>query len=498
MLTAGLGGAARHGCVALSDGERLLGVCEQERITRMRGAGFNATGLPDEALDTLLQRLGCARTDVDRYVSAEPGPELSTTATVERIDHHLAHACAAYLTSPFPSAAIVVCDEEAPDVSVWLGRGADVRPVEWSWTGPGFADLYLRCATLLGFGPPTGGRRLEALARLDPDGREAHLADLLTLGQTGLVLERGWERFVEQRLASGGHSPMSNAGLAAALQTRVAELLVEFLASVRERTGSDHVCLAGSLFYHSAINTAIKCHGPFADVFVPIDPGNSGLAVGTALHAAGRPPHQVSPFLGPAYAPDEIKETVDNCKLSYTWESEENAIGAAVKALVRGNLVGWFEGAMEWGPRALGARCILASPFAPFVLENLNRFLKRREPWRGYALSGLGGAVTDHFDGPRDSPFMECDYRPRDPSRFQHILPNPNAVVRMHTAGSQSPAPFLRLLEAFGEVSGMPILVNTSFNGFHEPIVCSPRDAVRVFYGTGLDMLVLGQFLLTK
>jgi carbamoyltransferase len=306
---------------------------------------------------------------------------------------------------------------------------------------------------------------------------------------------------VEQRLGEGDHASganVANAGLAAALQARIGELLVEFLASVRRRTGCEDVCLAGSLFDHSAINTAVKRDGPFAHVFVPIDPGNSGLAVGTALYDAGRPPHQVSPFLGPAYGPDEIKGTIDNCKLSYTWESEENAIGVAVKALLRGNLVGWYDGAMEWGPRALGARCILASPFSPFVLENLNHFLKRREPWRGYALSGLEDAVRDHFDGPSDAPFMECDYRPRDPSRFQHVLPAPNAAVRMHTAGAQSPTPFRRLLEAFGEASGAPILVNTSFNGFHEPIVCSPRDAVRVFYGTGLDMLVLGQFLLTK
>ena len=93
---------------------------------------------------------------------------------------------------------------------------------------------------------------------------------------------------------------------------------------------------------------------------------------------------------------------------------------------------------------------------------------------------------------------MECDYQPRDAEKFRHVLPGPDAAVRVHTVGSQSPARFRMLLEAFGAASGSPILVNTSFNGFHEPIVCSPRDAVRVFYGTGLDLLVLGQFMLTK
>jgi len=153
---------------------------------------------------------------------------------------------------------------------------------------------------------------------------------------------------------------------------------------------------------------------------------------------------------------------------------------------------------MEWGPRALGARSILANPFSPYVLENLNRFLKQREPWRGYALSGLDASVREHFDGPPASPYMECDFTPRDRSRFRHVLPGPRADVRVHTVGDAEPPRFRRLLQAFGEATGVPILVNTSFNGFSEPIVCSPRDAVRVFYGSGVDTLVLGEFVVTK
>ena len=153
---------------------------------------------------------------------------------------------------------------------------------------------------------------------------------------------------------------------------------------------------------------------------------------------------------------------------------------------------------MEWGPRALGGRSILASPTAPFVLENLNRFLKRREPWRGYALSGLEAAVAEHFDGPARAPFMECDYRPKPGHPFAHVLPSPAADIRVQTVGAEAPWRFRRLLEAMGEATGLPFLVNTSFNGFHEPIVCSPRDAVRVFYGTGVDLMVIDQFVLRK
>ena len=118
-------------------------------------------------------------------------------------------------------------------------------------------------------------------------------------------------------------------------------------------------------------------------------------------------------------------------------------------------------------------------------------------PW-GYALSGLRGAVAEHFDGPADAPYMECDYRPRNPEMFAQVLPAPTASVRVQTVAGAAIPRFTRLLEAVGAATGLPCLVNTSFNGFHEPSVCSPRDAVRVFYGSGLDLMVLNQFVLRK
>jgi carbamoyltransferase len=131
-------------------------------------------------------------------------------------------------------------------------------------------------------------------------------------------------------------------------------------------------------------------------------------------------------------------------------------------------------------------------------LENLNRFLKCREPWRGYAVSGLQESVPDYFAGPGEAPFMECDYLPRDPALFRHILPAAGAALRVQTVNGNAPARFRQLLESFGHLTGTPFLVNTSFNGFHEPLVCSPRDAVRVFYGSGIDVLLLDRFLITK
>jgi predicted NodU family carbamoyl transferase len=246
MLTAGLGGPSRHGCVALSDGERLVGVCEQERVTRVRGAGFNATGLPDEAFDTLLERRGRTRADVNRYVSAESVREPVTTAS-ERIDHHLAHASAAYRTSPFDSSVVVVCDHEVPKVSVWLGNGADLVPVEWPWEGPGFSEVFSRCAAILGFRSEAGDQRMEALARLRPTRQESSFGDPLGHDLTTLA-EPGWESKVENHRIQRGRSIESDAEVAAALQWSIGSRVVELLRAVHQKVGGDRLCLAGSLF----------------------------------------------------------------------------------------------------------------------------------------------------------------------------------------------------------------------------------------------------------
>ena len=199
---------------------------------------------------------------------------------------------------------------------------------------------------------------------------------------------------------------------------------MELLGRIRGRVPDcRHLCVGGGLFFNSALNTRVKLESGFQEVYVPINPGDAGLAVGCAMYAAGSIRCPVSPFAGPNYSSEEVKATLDNCKLTYDWASEADTIGAAIHALQKGRTVAWFEGGMEWGARALGARSLLASPFSPYVLDNLNRFLKQREGWRGYALTGLADAVRDQFHGPAASPYMECDYLPRDVDRFSRILP---------------------------------------------------------------------------
>jgi carbamoyltransferase len=495
-LWVGLGGATHNACVTLCTKDEVLGICEHERITRVRAAGFNPTGLPDETVDELLRRAGRNRREVTAYALGEPAPTRPETEVIH-LEHHFAHACAAFLPSPFDSATIVICDHEAPQISVWDGAARSIDRVEWPWQGPGLVEIYSRCAQALGFAADGREQRFEALARLDPAGRDDRVTGLWRLDGERLKLAANWEACIESWSAGARHDETSH--VAAALQSRIGDLLVELLAEVKRRTPSRScLCVGGSLFYNSHFNTRVKLSGLFEDVFVPINPGNAGLSVGAALHASEHVRQSVTPFIGPSYGPEEVKATLDNCKLTYEWVSETDTVEIVVKALGQGRLVAWCDGPMEWGPRALGGRSILANPFTPYVLNNLNQFLKHRDAWRGYSLSGLEAAVHEHFDGPCSAPFMECDFLPIDRDRFRPILPRADAALRVHTVASDAPPRFRALLEAFGEWSGIPILVNTSFNGFREPIVCSPRDAIRVFFGTGIDTLVLGQFVISK
>lgn len=498
-LTAGIGGQSRYGSVTLVDEHRLLGICGQERITRVRAAGCNATGLPDEALDELLTRQHRTRRDITRVIQAGDAVDGDAGSASQVIDRHHAHAATAYLTSTLGRAAIVVCDHSAPRTSVWVGSGTDLRRLDFTWDTLGFTDVYAEFAAILGFTGTAAGLRMEALARLVPVSRLRRVDALIEFVGTGLRLRPDWRSALAAlRDEHASEGSLGLAGLAAAVQGRLSELFLKFLGVVHAMTGEACLCVGGSLFYQSALNTAIRLHGPFADVFVPVDPGEPGLSVGAAMLAAGLAPRDVPPFLGPTYQDDEIKATLDNCKVQYAWESDEAIVDAAAGALGRGELVGWFDGAMEWGPRALGARCILGNPSSPYVLENLNHFLKQREPWRGYALSGLQESVAELFEGPARAPYMECEFTPRDRSQFRHALPAPAAGVRVHTVDEQTPRRFRWLLQSLGHATGLPYVVNTSFNGFHEPIACSPRDAVRVFYGSNLDILVCGPFVLRK
>jgi carbamoyltransferase len=501
-VVVGVSGVQQNATVAVATGGRLIACCEQERISRVRSEGLRPGTLPAEALRAALGNGQTGQAGAVTFVAAEPGVVLPSAVSQVSVDHHFAHAATAALTSPFPAAAVLVCDQHGnPPVSVWSWDGGRLGNVEWPWAGEGFAALYSQCAQLFGFGL-RGEHRLEALARLNGSDRDDAIESLIDYAGRGLVARPEWAGTVARSLATAGGLVGSarSASIAGSFQRSLGDALVALVQDVRRRFPHENLCLGGGLFYNTYLNTRIVESGAFSRVFVPLNPGNAGVAVGAALarsQGAMLQSAPVSPFLGPHFTMEEIKATLDNCKLVYEYLSEHEIVQTVVRELERGALVGWFQGRMEWGHRSLGHRSILANPFSPHVLENLNAYLKQREPYRTYGLSVCEEEAPRHFHVCAPSRSMELEYALRDPQIYRHVLPDGVRTLRVQTL-SLDAGLFRELHQAFGRVAPGGVLVNTSFNGLHEPIVCTPRDAIRVFYGTGLDLLVLGQFVIRK
>jgi len=251
--------------------------------------------------------------------------------------------------------------------------------------------------------------------------------------------------------------------------------------------------LSGRIFRNSFFSTALAS-ATTRETIVPSDPGNGGLCVGL-LAAVGAISAVPSPFAGPAFDLSTTKQVLDNCKLSYQYPTDTETRRLVVDTLRRGRLVAWFAGGMEWGPRALGHRSILADARSPFVLENLNVFLKKRPSFMSYGLSVLADHASSLLQTPRPSPHMQFESPLADPA-LAHFVSRPAQAVRFHTVPpDQSLA---AILTAFRAATGVPYLVNTSFNATTEPIVATPLDAVRCFYGSGIDLLVVNGLVLTK
>jgi carbamoyltransferase len=301
-------------------------------------------------------------------------------------------------------------------------------------------------------------------------------------------------------------SETARANLAASLQQASATVITGLLRNLRKKHKIPVVCLAGGVFLNPLLVESVERESGFDKVFVQLAAGNEGTALGAAWlvqHAElGYPRHPdvVAPYWGPHFSNEETKQVLDNCKATYHWmESEPRKMDEAVRLLLAGRIMAWYQGATEFGPRALGDRSLLASPWAPYVKENLNEYVKHREAYRPFALSVPEDDCTRYFECSDLGRFMATMGRIRESARdlFAGLI-LPGDRVRVHIVSRDANPLYWRLLKSFGQCAPAPVLVNTSFNLFGEPLVVSPRDAIRSFYCSGIDAMMLGDFLLTK
>ena len=442
------------------------------------------------------------------------------------VTHHLAHAANAFLLSGAEAAAVLTCDgygERA--TTTWSRATAEgittIREVSFPHS---IGSIYATLTQFLGFRPNADewkvmgaaghgdpSRYYDSLRRLvawDDEGRFE--VDLSYFNYFDFDVSPMYRPKLEALLGpprqSGEPLEQRHYDLAAGVQRLTETYLAAALRALEADCDSRCVCVSGGVFMNSVFNGKAALESSFERVFVPYAPDDNGNSIGAALWVAWQegvltPGRMASatPFLGCAYDADTLRRTLEDCRLSYRCSTD---IAADVAALIEsGKIVGWFQGRMEFGDRALGNRSILADPRDASVRDRLNAAVKHREAFRPFAPAILDSAVGDYFDltRPITSPYMEkvlpvrASMRPRVPA-----IVHADGTARLQTVRREDNPLFYDLIDAFRRRTGVPLVVNTSFNVNGEPIVESHTDAIRTFYTSGLDALALGPYLLCK
>lgn len=524
MVILGIGGLLNEAaCAVLKDGE-LLAAVEERKLTRTHHAG----GLPEQGIAFCLKQAGIDASGVNFLVLvrplANPASELHIelrqrfpNAELLLVDHHLAHAASAYYVSPFDTATVLTLDRvgDFRCGARWQATGTQLTVDREIYLPDSLGDLYGRVTALLGFLPNGDEHKVQWLSVAGDDRFVSLFHEILSGGRDGWPrLDRSFfdgdrigqgafsVKFYERLgLGDGDDVPVElRAHIAAGMQRALEQAVIDMAPQ------GENLCLAGGLGLNVLLTAALERCGRFPQVFVQPAAGNAGTAIGAVTHVwhgVARQTHRVSMrdlLLGPQYSPEEIKQVIENCKLRFHYMlTTDELVDAAVRELGENKIVAWLQGAMEFGPRALGNRSLLASPMNPYSTENLNAYIKHRESFRKFAASVPAELASEYFEVGPNARYLATVGTVKPPYRKQFesaILAG--EMIRVHTVTEEDNPSFWRLLHAAGKATGLPVLYNTSFNLFGEPLVCSPRDAVRSFYSSGVDSLFVGHFLLQK
>ena len=458
----------------------------------------------------------------------------STNLRVLNLEHHLCHAASAFYASAADRAVVLTLDDQGDGRAGGVALGEDTRlrilqsipyPHSPAW-------IFSQITELIGFEPHADEHKTQWLG-LDGEpvfedlflgmlrvsaGKLPRLStSFFNRGLAGRIAFSskfyraiGVDPSVGKAVESGSRRPAIpetlRKNLAASVQQACGKVAAELAERYRKQTGAKSLGLAGGLFLNSVIVSHVEKNTGYDDIFVQPAAGNEGTALGAAWfvrhHVQGKP--RQAPLVhmgwGPAYSSQEIKLVLDNCKARYRFHvSEEQILEETMQLLAAGKIVGWFQGAAEFGPRALGNRSLLASPWAPYVKENLNEYVKHREAFRPFAISVPSERAAEYFDYTPPAHFMATlGFAKPEAARLLDGFLLPGDRVRLHVVERSANTPLWRLLDRFGQFAPGPMLVNTSFNLFGEPLVVSPRDAVRSYFCSGIDALIIGNFSLAK
>jgi carbamoyltransferase len=557
MITLGINYARTHDSSAciVRDGELLFAVAE-ERISRVKHDG----DFPHNAILACLEFAGIAVDDVDEvcfgwqapgagfrhdlacFASAKlPFTRLnlitttmyflsmrhqgggtkrfiqhfgSTRSRFRFVDHHLAHALSAYCYSGFDDAAVVVIDGRGAweATSIWHGRNGRLDPVCTINFPNSLGLFYASFTEFLGFVPYSDEWKVMGLAPYGHPGVELRpfidVASDPYRVHSKLLFDRGPRFDSIISLLGQPRVPESeitdhHKNVAFAVQDACENAMTSVVRFALDKTRSRNLCLAGGVALNSKANGKIHASGVIDNLFVQPAASDDGVALGAALAPFlddnGKLP--IKPmrhsYWGPSFDDASIEKALFTYKIRHTKLSDPASTAAHL--LSNGKILGWFQGRMEFGPRALGSRSILADPRDPEMNAKVNNAVKFREWWRPFAPSFKKESASDYLESAFDSPFMILTAQVRPEKRS--VIPSVTHVdgsARPQTVEREINPLYYRLIDEFGKITGVPVILNTSFNLRGEAIVHTPTDALRTFFSSGMDALIIGSFLIEK
>ena len=543
MRILGINAVFHDPAAALVVDGRVVAAAEEERFSRRKhgkqAVPFSTWEVPVESARWCLQQAGLTAADIDavgysydpalaevgdapipgqdlgweylRTLYARRAPQFLATAlpgldpgVVRHVRHHVAHAASASLASPSPDSAVLVVDGRGEATSMLAGEYRDGKlDILASQQLPhSLGLLYEDLTEHLGFKRSSDEYKVMAMGSYgSPTFADRLREHVYACGDGTFRTESiDWSQLAPRRDPGATELDPAHADLACSVQQVLEEVLCELVGWLRERSRSDVLCLAGGVALNCVANTRLHRTGLFSDIWVQPASGDAGTALGAALAIAAESDEPIEPMpsaaLGRGWSDDEIRTVLDTADVAY--ERPADVADAVAEALADNNLIGWFQGRSEYGPRALGNRSLHADPRHSANLERLNN-VKGREQFRPVAPMVLAERAAEIFSGgPIPSPYMlfvhdvDPAWRERIPA-VTHV----DGTARIQTVDPSAPV-LHRMISGFERRTGVPVVVNTSFNTAGRPMVDSPHDALEVFGSSPVDVLALGPFIIRR
>jgi carbamoyltransferase len=449
--------------------------------------------------------------------------ELGYKGPISYLKHHLSHAASSFYPSPFDEAAIITADGvgEWATFSIGTGRGTKIEIEKEIHYPHSLGLLYTTVTTFLGFDAHGGEgktmglagygkpepylKKMRQVVKLNDDG-SFHIDEKYFSFRAGnRMWSREWENIFGAPRGTKEPWTQDHYDIAAACQQVVEDVFILNARLLQERTGLTKLCLAGGVTLNCVANAKILKQTKFDDIFVQPAAGDAGGSLGAALyvyHALyGKGPRQKfdHAYLGPEFSNEEIRSALEQSGLTVREVDEATLCRDVAQAIFENKTIGWFQGRMEFGPRALGNRSIIGNAAFAGMKDILNLRIKKREPFRPFAPIVLEEKVSTYFDLEIKSPYMLLAPVVRDQMRAKvPSITHVDGTARVQTCDHTSNPRLRRLITEFEKLSGVPIIINTSFNRKGEPVVCKPVHAIDCFLNTEMDLLAIGSFIAEK